>query len=774
VLRRRVGSGLLRNLWLVAAILVAPGTLAAQASVGVITGRVEDAVTAAPVVGASVQVVGTSRGAITDEAGRFTVREVPLGIVALEIRRIGYAPVIRSDVAVSPAKPAEVRVALTALPASLAAVSVRPDAFPERAPSATPVSTQVYTSEEVRRQPGAQEDVLRAVSVAPGVGVTSGARNDLIVRGGAPFENRFLVDGIEVPNINHFGSQGSTGGPISIINIRFIDEVALSAGGFGARYGDRTASVTELTLRDGNRDRVAGELNVAASQVGAVIEGPIGGQASFFANVRQSYLDLLFRALGQSFIPAYQDATVKVTWTPTARDRVSVLGIGARGTVEFDNDEADARLDNARILAPEQDQLVVGLAWRRLLASGVITTTVARTWSGFTAAQRDTLLLPVFANRSAEGETSVRSDVVLQLAPAWSVEGGAQVAHSDLRYALELAGAVRRDDAGQPRPLAVDTAFEATRLGAYTAVTWAPDAVWRVTVGARGDRYGLVNDAVRVGPRAAVSVSPAGLGTFSLSGGRYWQAPSAIWLLGDAANPRTLRPLRADHAVAGWTRRLGPDAKVQVEVYRKRYGEYPVRAWQPVAVLQPTGFDDASTDIPFGLEPLVSVGRGTASGIELFTQRRLGTLPFYGQVAASFNQTRFTGLDGAAQVGAFDTPVLLNAVLGWRPSARLEIAARGRLASGLPETPFTTEGPQAGALDFSRYHAVRGRDFRALDLRVDRRFTFGRTQLIAFLDLQNLTGRRTPGRGTWNAREQRVVRNEGIGLLPTIGLNWEF
>jgi hypothetical protein len=757
-----------------AALLSVGLPLRAQTAVGVITGRVEDAVTAGPIVAASVQVVGTTRGAITDAEGRFTVRDVPLGIVTLEVRRIGYAPVLRGDIAVSPAKPAEVRITLASLPASLAAIAVRPEAFPDRAPPATPVSTQTYTAEEVRRQPGAQEDVLRAVSVAPGVGVTSGGRNDLIVRGGAPFENRFVVDGIEVPNINHFGSQGSTGGPISIINIRFIDEVALSAGGFGARYGDRTASVTDLTLRDGNRDRVAGELNVAASQVGAVIEGPLGERASFFANARQSYLDLLFRALGQSFIPSYQDATVKVTWAPTSRDRLSVLGIGARGTVEFDNGEADARLDNARVLAPEQDQLVVGLVWRRLLSSGVLTTTVSRVWSGFEAAQRDTLLAPIFANRSAEGETSVRSDLVLRLAPAWSLESGAQVTQSDLRYDLALSGLVRRDETGEARALAIDTAFTATRLTAYSALTWTPDETWRVTVGGRADRYGLVNDALRVGPRAAVSVSPGTIGTFTLSGGRYWQAPSAIWLLGDPANATTLRPLRADHAVVGWSRRLGADSKVQVELYTKQYADYPVRAWRPVAVLQPTGFDDASTDIPFGLEPLVSEGRGRASGVELFAQRRLGALPVYGQVAASFNRTTFTGLAGSAERGAFDTPVLVNAVLGWRPSARLEIAGRARAASGLPETPFSTEGPTAGTLDFGRYHALRGATFAALDLRVDRRFTFGRTQLIAFLDLQNVTGRQVPGRARWNAREQRVERGEGLGVLPTIGLNWEF
>jgi hypothetical protein len=747
----------------------------AQQRGGVIVGRVEDAVTAAPLAGATVRVVGSDLGATTDAQGRFTLREVPLGIVALEVRRIGYRPVTRTDIAVSPAKPAELRIALSVLPADLAAITVRPEAFADLAPPTAPVSTQTYTSEEVRRQPGAQEDVLRAVSVAPGVGVTSGGRNDLIVRGGAPFENRFLVDGIEVPNLNHFGSQGSTGGPISIVNIRFIDEVSLSAGGFGAAVGDRTSSVTALTLRDGNRERVAGELNLAASQVGAVVEGPLGRDASFFANVRQSYLDLLFAALGQSFIPAYTDAIVKAAWTPGTRDRVSLLGIGARGTVRFDNDEADDRVDNARILAPAQDQLVLGLSWRRLLPEGVLTTTLSQTGTWFRSTQRDSLLQPLFSNRSGESETSLRSTLTQRLAATLTLDAGAQAVQGRATYALTLDGRVRRDEAGLARPLGVDSAFASSRLAGHAAVTWEPDARWRVTLGGRADRYDYAAPLWRLAPRAAVSLTPSpALGTFTVSGGRYWQAPAPIWLMGDAGNPRTLRPLRADHLVAGWARRVGREAKVQVEAYHKRYADYPARVWRPNAVLQPTGFDDAGTDIPFGLEPLRSAGRGEASGVELFAQKRLGALPVYGQAALSLNRTRFTGLDGTARRGAFDTPVLMNALLGWRPTARLEVAARVRGASGLPETPFLLEGPAAGTLDFSRLNGERRDAFAALDLRVDRRFTLGRTQLIAFLDVQNVALRRARGAARWDPRAAAVERPTGIGVLPTIGLNWEF
>lgn len=744
-------------------------------SVGIISGRVIEALTEAPVQSATVRVVGQEAATQTDAAGRFVLRGVRVGIVSIEVRRLGYAPVVKGDIAVSPAKPAEVAITLRTIDVQLDAVTVRPDAFPAQQPVSTPVSTQTYNAEEVRRQPGAQEDVLRAISIAPGVGVTSAARNDIVVRGGAPFENLFVVDNIEVPNINHFGSQGSTGGPISLINIRFIESASLSAGGFGARYGDRASSATTLTLREGNRERLAGELNVAATQVGAVVEGPLGSNASFFVNVRQSYLDLLFKAIGLTFIPAYTDATAKAVWRPSSRDVVSLLTIAARGTVTFDNDTDSARVNNSQVLAPAQDQYFSGLTWKRLLGRGVVTTTLGRTWTRYVTAQRDSLLVPVFESRSTEGENSLRSDLVWVLGRGVEVETGTIFKYaSTLRYDATLAGFVRRDADGAPQALRVDTSFTALRNGTYAQATWQLSPRLRLSGGLRGDWYGFLGNAVRVAPRTSASLQLDARTTATFSAGRYWQAPSYIWLVGDAGNADRLRPFRADQAVAGITRLVGQNLKVQFEVYGKQYAAYPARRYRPQAVLSPSGFDDATTDIPFGLEPLESTGTGDAYGAELFLQKKLGASPLYGQLSASANRTRFRSIDGTNTTGAFDTPFIANGVIGWRPNARWEVATRVRTASGLPFTPFVTDGTLAGTLDFARYNNERLTTFFAADLRVDRRFILGRTQLIAFLDLQNITNRENTGAPQWNPRTRMPEMNGSVGLLPTIGLNWEF
>ncbi|WP_411282031.1 hypothetical protein [Gemmatimonas sp.] len=163
-----------------------------------------------------------------------------------------------------------------------------------------------------------------------------------------------------------------------------------------------------------------------------------------------------------------------------------------------------------------------------------------------------------------------------------------------------------------------------------------------------------------------------------------------------------------------------------------------------------------------------STATGDAHGIGLFAQKKFGASPFYGQISASLNRTRFTGTDGTARTGAFDSPVTTNAVVGWRPKSRWEVATRLRGASGLPYTPLVNSGALAGTLDFMHYNSRRVETFIATHLRVDRRFIMGRRQLIAFLDLQNFTNRQNQQAPQWDPRMRTVKDNTNIGLLPRL------
>lgn len=752
-------------------LLHAPRIHAQAGASGLIDGRVRSGPTQQPITGATIRVAGTEFAVTSGDEGRFRLR-APAGVVRLEVRAIGFAPIVRSDVVVSAGKPVTVVIDLQPRVVQLSTVDVAPTYFePTRE---TPVSTQRFTAEEIRRTPGTQEDVIRAVSVLPGVGVTTAGRNDLVVRGGAPFENLFVVDNIEVPNVNHFGTQGSTGGPVSLIPIEFVKDAALSAGGFGARFGDRTSSVTTISLREGNRERRATTLNLSATGFGAIVEGPLPNDGSLLVSARRSYLDFVFNAAGFPFIPSYTDVTLKAVQRPTSRDELSFLVVGARDRITFRNDDADDRFENSTVLGSSQDQYFSGLTWKRLLSNGVLTTTLGRTWSRFDAAQRDSSNPPqlIFGARSTEGETSLRSDLVMQLSPRVELGAGLIAKYAGaLQYDVTLPGAARRDAAGVPRALRIDTSFTAFRQAAYAQTSVQVTDRVRLTLGARGDWYQFLRDAVRIAPRGVLAWSVNESNTLTLAGGQYYQAPQPIWLIGDPQNVRTLKPLRADQVVAGWQRLLRPDLKLQVEAYAKQYRDYPGRVFRPRAVLQPSGFDDVTNDIPYGLEPLIGAATGSVRGAEVFLQKRLSDVPVYGLISASYNRTRFRGLDGVTSVGAFDSPLVFNGLLGWRPNARWEFSGRARSAAGLPTTPFTS----GGQLDFSRYNeGGRLPTFFALDVRIDRRFAFRRSQLVTYVDVQNATARKNISQIAWDARLRAPKANESLGLLPSIGINWEF
>ncbi|MCU0619493.1 MAG: hypothetical protein MUF40_06280, partial [Gemmatimonadaceae bacterium] len=236
-----------------------------------------------------------------------------------------------------------------------------------------------------------------------------------------------------------------------------------------------------------------------------------------------------------------------------------------------------------------------------------------------------------------------------------------------------------------------------------------------------------------------------------------------------------LRPIRADQAALALQRMLRPDLKLQVEGYWKGYANYATRLFRPQAVLSPSGFEDATTDIPFGLEPLSSEGEGESHGVEALLQKRFSTIPLYGLVSLTANRTRFRALDGVERPGAFETRFIATAVAGYRFGPRWELSGKVRAATGRPTTPFITTGAQAGALDFANFNTgPRTPGFAALDVRVDRRWSFARWQLVTYVDVQNITGRANVDRFEWDPRLGRAIANESVGLLPSIGVNVEF
>ena len=252
----------------------------AQDITGDIYGRIFDFTTKQPIPFANVLVLETNFGAATNNEGFFNIKNLPVKTYQIRASVIGYVTQIKTDIVVQTGKPTEVNFELVPQAIEIEGVTVTSDYFGNNPLEVN--SIRNFSYEELRRSPGGFEDVIRALSVLPGVAQADAGRNDLIVRGGAPSENLYLINGIEVPNINHFGTQGATGGPLSYVNLDFVRETSFSTGGFSALYGDRLSSVLDIKLRDGREDRIGGKGTISASQFGLNLEGPIGTEIRFY------------------------------------------------------------------------------------------------------------------------------------------------------------------------------------------------------------------------------------------------------------------------------------------------------------------------------------------------------------------------------------------------------------------------------------------------------------------------------------------------------------
>lgn len=740
----------------------------AQAKDGSIKGIIRSKMTQNPLTGVTIKLLNTKLGAISKKNGEFEILNISPGIYAVQFTYIGYETNVSANLAVPSGKSVYIEIELNEKVIGLEGVEVRASYFDKKIETVT--STQSLSAEDIRRAPGVQEDVIRAAALLPGVAITSAGRNDLIVRGGAPFENLFVVDNIEVANINHFGTQGSSGGPLSIINIDFVKNLTFSAGAFGSRYGDKVSSITNIELRNGNEEQFGGKLNLSATGFGINLEGPVAERGSFLFSARRSYLDFIFKAAGFSFIPQYWDFQGKFNYRLDDYNTLTFLGVGALGTVTLNNDNLDDKFDNSRVAVPNQDQFFTGLTWKHLFGNGFSTVTFGQTFTSYSTFQNDSNLIKVLNNDSKESESILRTDFDFQLSPQTQFTFGNQLKWaSALKYDLFIADYLRKDENGIGNELSLDTNFSVFRNASYANITHSI-GLFKATFGARLDYYGHIENKLYLSPRLSFIYQINDVSALSMSGGKYYQSPSFIWLMGSPDN-KNMKPIEADQIVLTYSHTPREDLKVQLEVYHKWYSNYPARVYRPYSVLSPSGFDDVTNDIPFGLEPLKSEGKGYSRGFELFIQKKLSTIPLYGLLSLSISETKFKSLKGNEFYSSYDSRIIMNLAIGYRFNQLWEVSSKFRLSTGAPTSPFLSNG----TVDYTRYNqGDRYKVFHALDVRADKRWNLGNYTLVTYLDIQNIYGRKNVSGVKWNTRTQTPEYNESIGLLPSIGINFEF
>jgi len=759
----------MKNIYFITIVIFCTTNLLAQELSSYIYGRVFDFTTKQPIPFANIIVPGTNFGAATNENGYFKIENLPVNTYQVRASVIGYNQLTKTDVVIQSGKPAEVNFELVPQAIELGDVTVTSDYF--RKDPLEVNSIRNFSYEEIRRSPGGFEDVIRALSILPGVAQADAGRNDLIVRGGAPSENLYLIDGIEVPNINHFGTQGATGGPLSYVNLDFVRETSFSTGGFSALYGYKLSSVLDIKLRDGREDRFGGKATISASQFGLNIEGPITEKSNFIFSARRSYLDFIFKAANFSFVPEYYDILLKADFNPHTKDAFSFLFISAFDNVKFFNNDADQRFDNSRILGTDQVQYVAGFTYRHLFTNGFFNISLSRNYVDYNSRQRDSLLNPIFINKSKEEENSLRADLVFKLSKTSEINLGGTAKLIEADYDIFFPNFVTTF--GDTLPItSLNTRNNYTKFGIYTNYNSLLFNRLTANLGVRSDIFTALNKKVYFSPRFSLSYALTDLTNINFSTGIYYQSPSYIWLEAFESN-RDLKMIKVNQFVLGFDQRISADALLKVEAFYKDYNNYPTSTIRPYLVLANTGAGFAGSDdnfSSFGLEPLVDAGFGKARGVELSVQKKLSDIPYYGIFSFTYSKSDYTSLDGIERTGSYDQNWIINLSGGYKFNEFWEVSSKFRFASGKPYTPFLFDGSQL-TID---YNSRRLKSSHSLDIRVDKRWYFSGWTLITYVDMQNIYNQKNQSGIRWDRREMRTDESSSIGILPSIGISAEF
>lgn len=762
--------------------------------VGEIYGKVIDE-TGTPVLGASVILEGTTKGAQTDFEGNYRITNVEPDSYNLVVSYVGYEMQTAFNVVIRSKGTPAYNFTLKESAESLNEVVIL-NANRISRPRETPLSTQTLSAVEIATYPGSNNDVVQVAQTLPGVSPSIGGfRNDLIIRGGAPNETVYYLDGMEVPNINHFSTQGSAGGPVGLVNVSFIDNVTLSTSAFGAQYDNPLSGVLQFSQRNGNPRDFGGNFRVSASEAAVTLEGPLfkgtneESKTTFLASVRRSYLQLLFEAIGLPFRPNYCDYQYKVNHRINDHNSISFIGLGSIDdfSVEAPDDfnaEQQAQLEQAPFI--NQRTNAIGLTWKNRLkdGSGFMETTISNNtlineFTRFEDPEEETGVF--FSNDARESETKLRYQLT-KFFGDWKFTSGFNAQYSDYENAtINLV-----DD------LAFNTEIDFFKYGFFGNLTRSFfDDKLDISFGFRVDDDSFTNKdnlLSTFSPRFSASYEFAEDWRINGSVGRYYKIPPYT-ILGFRNNEGVLINQNSeytvsDHYVLGLEHYFGPSSNITLEGFYKRYDDYPVSVLDQVSLANKgAGFEI------LGSEDIETVGRGRSYGLELQYQQKL-TNNFYGIFAYTFFYSEFTGFDRDVYLpSVWDSRHLLSFTSGYKLNKNWEVSARYRFAGNTPFVPTdqdaTLESYPEIVLDYSRLGEDKLDVFSQLDLRIDKKWNFEKLSLNVFVEAQNVLGQEQPQPTQYglsrnangaiaNPRSLTAIDTDTGQIIPSLGVVIDF
>jgi hypothetical protein len=778
----------MRRFQTIAALALLASPVSAQLVTQTVRGTITDSDTRQPLIGATVLVVGSDPliGATTDLDGRFTLSNVPVGRIALQVRMLGYEEQNMANLLVNSAKELVLDLRLQESLVKLEEVEISgKKGHGEVRNDMAVLSARTISVEETSRIAGGINDPARMVTVFPGVAGDPTGNNTIIVRGNSPKGVLWRLEGMEIPNPNHFADDGTTGGPINVLNSDVIDNSDFYTGAFAAEYGNVTSAVFDMKLRDGNDRKREYTLKAGVLGTDLTAEGPLPGVAggSYLANFRYSTLALLDGAgiVDYDGVPQYTDAAFKLKLPAGKAGTFSLFGIGGRSSIkqQDESEEGDtlwARSDYGSRMG------VLGLTHTKLLGdNNFLYSTVSVSGNGSGTEYEET---------DAPGETPLHQDDMAR----WTVRATSTLntrinANHKLRsgfiVSLDNFRTYARswDFDAQRMEETLNQDGSSTTLQAFSSWKWRWNDQWSLTSGVHLLHYAR-NAQSSVEPRAALRYQPSTVRAFTIGAGLHSRTESIMTYFaqdtdaeGRITTPnKDLGLTRAAHFVFGYEQMLAEDVQLKAEAY------YQHLYAQPVENVPGSAFWLGNMQEWFTTKDLVNTGTGYNAGVEASIEKFF-TRGWHALATASVFESRYRANDGTWYNARFNLGFVGNALVGkeWKVGAAtknkvLTTGVRYSMMGGQWSTPIDLEASRAAGThkEGSPAMSIKGDPIGKLDVVLAYRVGRAKVSHEFKADVQNALNTQTPVYHYYNSRRDRIDPVPQLAILPVIGYTLRF
>lgn len=777
-------------------------SLHAFAQTGSIKGRVFNEKTNEPLEFATILIQGTTIGSTSDLDGNFIFTGIEPGFIRLEVRYVGFQTTLSSEIQVQGNQTAFIDIPVPEASFQINEVVVRSNLNIKRIES--PLSVLSVGVQQIEKTAGANRDVSKVVQTLPGVGATDPNRNDLIVRGGGPSENVFYLDGIEIPIINHFATQGSSGGAIGIINPDFVREIDFYTGAFPANRPNALSSVMELKQKDGSSDRIHSKLSIGASDASFTLDGPIGDKSTFIVSARQSYLKFLFKAIQLPFLPTYNDFQVKYKYKIDKKNEITFIGLGAIDNMTLNTELQETGTEAQKYLLNylpvyRQWNYVVGAVYKHFGENYYDTWVLSRNMlrnNNFKHQDNDESKPKISNYTSDEAENKLRFERLYPDLPVKLLVG------AGLKWSNYFNETERKVFSnGQLSDFQYQTDLN---LFGYQVFAQASDSYFeeklRLSLGIStiGNNFNknMSNPLNQLSPRLSLSYQLTDKWDINANVGRYAMQPAYTTMgFKNSADEfvnknENLKSIISNQAVVGFDFRPQNVLRFTMEGFFKQYQNYPLSVADGLSIAS-KGTDYGQ----IGDEEIISTGKGRAYGFEVQAKvmewKQLNTSLTY-----TFFRSEFTDKNENYRPSSWDTKHMLNLISSYKLPRNWNIATRWRFVGGAPYSPINFELSKIKSawavtnqayIDYENFNSLRLKNSHQLDLRLDKEFYFKKWMLNLYADVQNVynfksqnppiyTNRDSNGQvmdDPANPQEWQLLREievyNGI-ILPTIGI----